>query len=112
MSMAALTVSTSALSEKSAVLARPLRLPTYTVISSDLSCWNSICSISPSRTLTLCPMDSLKSASAAAAPMFFAKSKACPHKPVSSEAVWLNSIKGFLTEVCGILTVFRRPLSF
>ena len=75
MSQAACTVASNACGDKSAVLARPLRCPKYTVMSNDLSCWCSICSISCKRTLTDCPSDSLTSTSAEPAPFCRASAK-------------------------------------
>ena len=65
-----------AASEKSEVLALPRRLPTYTVMPSDLSRLRSTFSSSPLRTDTLRPQPSEASAPASVAPSFLACARA------------------------------------
>src|SRR5271167_1954353 len=70
------TVARTASSEKSAVLAEPLRWPKYTVIPMLRSLWCSRVSTSPSRTPTERPVSWLTAASACEAPRARASSRA------------------------------------
>ena len=69
------TVSRSASSVRSAVLAAPFRVPKYTVTPIPRSRWYSTVSTSPSRTDTERPISMLTAASAWSAPRAFASRK-------------------------------------
>ena len=70
------TVARTASSEKSAVLADPLRLPKYTVMPMLRSRWCSRVSTSPRRTPTDSPVSWLTAASACEAPRTWASCSA------------------------------------
>ena len=87
MAQALSTVSRTALVERSAVLAEPLRLPKYTVTASPRSRWYSRVSTSRRRTLTDSPRPSEASASHSDAPWRRASSSA---RLATSASGWIS----------------------